>query len=406
MKNVSSKPPSSSEHARAGRASRRRSRTPSARPRPRDASGRDAGRACTRAAAARGRASSARGSRASPSQSSCVGSAAKRRSSASSAAASSSRQSRVERDVVVQEEHVLGAVGRARRGCRGSRARGSARDDRAPARVRDRARCRRSSSRRRRSPPPARSVCASRLARQSRQQAARPGSFRSRRRRQPASSSVERGARAARETRAGRARADVLASGRRISCELPRHRRASARDRGRELAGPKPSTMTRPPERRTSSSGPPHGVDDAARPQASASATAMPKPSCSDGETKQRALAQHGSDIRDDADASTPAGRPPRAARRRAAGAPRALAREPRERVEQQRDVLARVVGAADEDEARAGEPREPPARRAGAKRVDVDGDRQDADAPRFGRRRPPASPGSPGWSRTARQRR
>ena len=67
--------------------------------------------------------------------------------------------------------------------------------------------------------------------------------------------------------------------------------------------------------RESSSSGPPHGVTTAGVPEASASATTMPKPSCSDGRTKSEARrSSSATDVTSPA-ASTPAGSGPVGAR-------------------------------------------------------------------------------------------
>ena len=278
------------QRARAGPASPRRARSRSAR---RSSAGASSSRwrpgmysRHSRPRASRVRAWMTRPS----SQPSCVGSAAKRLASASSASARCARQSGSYATSLFEQQDVVGTRRRARRGCRGSRARGSARAGRvAPsssatstlrsveAAVDDDDRARRRAS------------------------APRTLSRQSRRSRSPwwlpTTTAIVSRHRAPRAPRAARrASAPGRARGRRTrdlagaSRGAYRGRRAAPRRGRRAPPDRSPSSTSPPPDARTSSSGPPDGVTSAGTPAASASATTMPKPSCSDGSTNSAAL--------------------------------------------------------------------------------------------------------------------
>ena len=139
---------------------------------------------------------------------------------------------------------------------------------------------------------------------------------------------------------------------------------------------------------------------DHGTPQASASAAAIPKPSCREGRTKSAASRRCSATIEGTVPgASTPSGSGPGGGEpTRRTGRP-GRAGGQRERVEQEPRVLARVVGPADEDEQRPLEVRVIRRRREA---VEVDRDRQDPDR-RARRARPPARPRR-GWRRWSRR--
>ena len=277
-------------------------------------------------------ASCARGSRARPPSRAASGRPRSARASASSSAASSSRQRRLERDVVVQQQHVLGRASPRRRGCRGSRGRrfGAASD----------------ASRRRPSATAAlpsvelasttiTSAGAQRLRREAREAVgqhgcalvvadddgdvshralAAPREQRAEARRRVLARRRGRG-------RGGAARASAVA--------VAEQRRAiaSASSRSDEARRDAPAAraahhLLRPARRR----------DDAGTPQASASATAMPKPSWREGETSSAHSRSSGATSATTPVASTPAPAGPRGgapiSRSRAAGSSRADERE------------------------------------------------------------------------------